>query len=117
MTTSLSKKIITGFSAKQGISVMHLHATITCLLDASIFSTPIFMTTGIIKTKTEKGFGFITVAGQDDVFFHHSACNGQYENLQVGQAVQFDIVKGDKGPKAENVSAAGADAGSQNMAA
>lgn len=64
------------------------------------------MTTGTIKTKTDKGFGFITVQGSDDVFFHHSACNGQYENLQVGQSVQFDVEQGEKGPKASNVSAA-----------
>ena len=61
------------------------------------------MTTGIIKTKTDKGFGFISVQGSADVFFRHSACNGQYENLQVGQTVQFDIEKGEKGPKAANV--------------
>lgn len=61
------------------------------------------MTTGIIKTKTAKGFGFISVQGSDDVFFHHSACNGQYDSLQVGQTVQFDVEKGDKGPKASNV--------------
>lgn len=68
------------------------------------------MATGIIKTKTEKGFGFITVQGSDDVFFHHSACNGQYETLQVGQTVQFDIEQGEKGPKASNVVAVSADA-------
>lgn len=62
------------------------------------------MTTGSIKTKTDKGFGFIAVQGSADVFFHHSACNGQFDNLQVGQMVQFDIEKGDKGPKAANVS-------------
>lgn len=67
------------------------------------------MTLGTIKTKTEKGFGFISVPGSDDVFFHHSACNGQYENLQVGQTVQFDIQQGEKGPKAANVVAADAD--------
>ncbi len=61
------------------------------------------MATGTIKTKTDKGFGFISVQGADDVFFHHSSCNGQYENLQVGQVVQFDIEKGEKGPKAANV--------------
>lgn len=64
------------------------------------------MTTGTIKTKTNKGFGFITVQGSDDVFFHHSVCNGQYENLQVGQTVQCDVEQGEKGPKASNVSAA-----------
>lgn len=88
-----------------GIYISCDRAKITCLLDTSIFSTPPYMTTGIIKTKTEKGFGFITVEGSDDVFFHHSACNGQYEMLEVGQKVQFNVVKGDKGPKAEDVSA------------
>ncbi len=69
------------------------------------------MATGIIKTKTDKGFGFISVQGSDDVFFHHSACNGQFENLDIGQTVQFDIERGEKGLKASNVVAvaAGAD--------
>lgn len=64
------------------------------------------MATGTIKTKTEKGYGFISVQGSDDVFFHNTACGGQYDNLQVGQTVQFDIEKGEKGPKAANVVAA-----------
>ncbi len=64
------------------------------------------MATGTIKTKTDKGFGFIAVQGSDDVFFHHSACNGQFENLQVGQTVSFDQEMGEKGPKAANVMAA-----------
>jgi CspA family cold shock protein len=66
------------------------------------------MATGIIKTKTDKGFGFISVQGSDDVFFHHSACNGQFDNLDIGTTVQFDIEKGEKGLKAANVVAAGA---------
>lgn len=61
------------------------------------------MTTGIIKTKTDKGFGFIAVEGSDDVFFHGSACAGQFDALEVGQTVQFDIEKGEKGLKAANV--------------
>ena len=64
------------------------------------------MATGVIKTKTDKGFGFIKLEGSADVFFHNSACNGQYENLSVGQTVQFDVEQGDKGPKASNVVAA-----------
>lgn len=72
------------------------------------------MTTGTIKTKTEKGFGFIAVPGSADVFFHHSACNGQFENLPVGQAVQFDVEEGPKGPKASNVVAV---EGGESMAA
>ncbi|MSR87517.1 cold shock domain-containing protein [Candidatus Peribacteria bacterium] len=65
------------------------------------------MATGSIKTKTDKGFGFISSEGSADVFFHHSACNGQFDNLNVGQTVTFDIEQGPKGPKASNVVAAG----------
>lgn len=64
------------------------------------------MPTGTIKTKTEKGFGFITVEGSADVFFHSSACNGQFDSLGVGQTVSFDMEQGEKGPKAANVVAA-----------
>ncbi len=64
------------------------------------------MATGTIKTKTDKGFGFISVEGSADVFFHNSACNGMYDSLQVGQTVSFDMGQGPKGPKAENVVAA-----------
>lgn len=64
------------------------------------------MATGTIKTKTDKGFGFINVEGSDDVFFHNSACNGEFNNLTIGQTVQFDVEQGPKGPKANNVVAA-----------
>ena len=67
------------------------------------------MLTGTIKKKVaEKGFGFISVEGSDDVFFHNSACNGAYDSLSEGQTVSFDIVPGEngKGPKAANVVAA-----------
>jgi len=62
--------------------------------------------TGIIKTKTDKGFGFIAVEGSADVFFHNSCCNGTFDSLVVGQAVSFDMQIGEKGPKADNVVAA-----------
>lgn len=61
------------------------------------------MATGTIKTKTDKGFGFISVPGSDDVFFHNSACNGMWDQLQVGQTVSFEEGMGPKGKKAENV--------------
>lgn len=69
------------------------------------FSSPILSmsSTGTIKKKTEKGFGFISVEGSADVFFHNSACNGQYDSLHEGQTVQFDVEQGEKGPKAANV--------------
>lgn len=65
----------------------------------------ILMTTGIIKKKMEKGFGFISVEGSDDVFFHFSACNGQFDKLNEGQSVQFEVEDGPKGKKAVNVTA------------
>lgn len=65
----------------------------------------ISMASGIIKKILEKGFGFISVEGMEDVFFHMSACNGQFESLREGQSVQFEVEDGPKGKKAVNVTA------------
>jgi len=52
-----------------------------------------------------KGFGFITPDdGSKDVFVHHSAIEMQgFKTLTEGQAVEFTIVDGQKGPAAEGV--------------
>ena len=52
----------------------------------------------------EKGFGFIEVEGENDVFVHFSAIEGEgFKTLDEGQKVQFDVVQGNKGPQAEKV--------------
>ena len=59
---------------------------------------------GKIKKKTDKGFGFIATDTGEDVFFHMSALNGvQFDELNEGQSVSFEIGQGPKGPRAENV--------------
>jgi cold shock protein len=61
--------------------------------------------TGTVKWfSPEKGFGFLTQADGPDVFVHYSGITGDgYRNLEEGQAVEFDIVDGEKGPQAQNV--------------
>jgi CspA family cold shock protein len=54
----------------------------------------------------EKGYGFISREGGDDVFVHFSAIEGQgYRSLNEGQAVEFDVTDGPKGKQAANVRA------------
>lgn len=55
----------------------------------------------------EKGFGFIEIEGADDVFVHFSAIQEDgFKTLEEGQDVQFEIVEGDRGPQASNVTKA-----------
>ena len=63
------------------------------------------MNTGIVKWfNSEKGYGFITAEGGEDVFVHFSAINGEgFKTLEEGQAVTFEIVEGNRGKQAANV--------------
>ncbi len=63
---------------------------------------------GIIKTLTEKGFGFISREGETkDLFFHSKSLVGvTFEELKVGDAVTFELSETEKGPAAINVARA-----------
>jgi CspA family cold shock protein len=61
--------------------------------------------TGRVKWfNAEKGFGFIEREDGDDVFVHFSAIQGTgFKSLNEGDEVSFEIVDGDRGPQAANV--------------
>ncbi|MEW9501751.1 cold-shock protein [Jeotgalibacillus marinus] len=63
------------------------------------------MKTGTVKWfNAEKGFGFIEVEGENDVFVHFSAISGDgFKSLDEGQQVEFEVVEGNRGPQAANV--------------
>ena len=63
------------------------------------------MPTGTVKFfNSEKGFGFISVEGSEDVFVHYSNIAGDgYRSLDEGQNVEFEVGPGRKGPEALNV--------------
>ena len=51
-----------------------------------------------------KGFGFIEIDGEDDVFVHFSAIQSEgFKTLEEGQSVSLDVVEGARGPQAANV--------------
>jgi len=64
-------------------------------------------TTGKVKWfDAKKGFGFIEQESGDDVFVHFRSIRGQgHRSLTEGQRVKFSVVRGQKGPQAEDVSA------------
>ena len=63
------------------------------------------MKVGVVKWfNNEKGFGFISVEGENDIFVHFSAIETDgYKSLEEGQKVEFEVVDGAKGPQAANV--------------
>jgi cold shock protein len=63
------------------------------------------MTQGTVKFfNAEKGYGFISREGGDDVFVHFSNIAGDgYKSLDEGQKVEFDVGRGKKGDEAQNV--------------
>ena len=66
------------------------------------------MSTGKVKWfNADKGYGFITGEDGKDIFVHYSAmqCDG-FRTLEEGQSVNYDVVEGERGEQAANVTAA-----------
>mgnify|MGYP001559289566 FL=1 len=63
------------------------------------------MAKGTVKWFNEsKGYGFIASEDGTDVFVHYSSIQGEgFKTIAEGDNVEFDVEKGDKGPKAVNV--------------
>ena len=75
------------------------------IISIFIFWRIFYMKIGIVKWfNAEKGFGFISVEGEKDVFVHFSAIQGDgFKALEEGQKVEFEVVEGERGPQAANV--------------
>ena len=69
------------------------------------FRRKLYMATGKVKWfNNSKGYGFIEKEGGGDVFVHYTAIQGDgFKTLNEGQAVEFEIAQGEKGPQAINV--------------
>ena len=65
------------------------------------------MATGTVKWfNAEKGYGFISRDGAQDIFVHYTAIEGSgYRSLEEGQTVEFEVTQGPKGDQAQNVRA------------
>jgi CspA family cold shock protein len=65
----------------------------------------VFSLRGTVKWfNAEKGYGFISIEDGNDVFVHFSAIQGDgFKTLEEGQAVEFEITQGNRGPQASNV--------------
>jgi len=63
------------------------------------------MEEGKITRITDRGFGFISREGQEkDLFFHSNELqNVQFNELQEGDQVTFEVTEGPKGPSATKV--------------
>ena len=63
------------------------------------------MSKGIVRRfNNQSGFGFISDENGNDVFVHYTGINGEgFKSLEEGQEVEFDVIQGQKGPQAVNV--------------
>lgn len=61
---------------------------------------------GIVRWfNNSKGYGFLGREGGPDVFVHFSSIQGEgYKSLKEGEEVEYDVIQGEKGPQADQVS-------------
>ena len=73
------------------------------------FRRKYFLQQGTVKWfNAKKGYGFISDAEGNDIFVHFSALNMDgFKELKDGEAVEFEVIEGDKGPQAANVTRLG----------
>ncbi|MBM3875942.1 MAG: cold-shock protein [Verrucomicrobia bacterium] len=67
------------------------------------------MASGKVKWfDNKKGFGFIQQESGQDIFVHHTSIQGEgYKTLNEGEIVDFEVIQGGKGLKAQNVHRSG----------
>ncbi len=62
------------------------------------------MHTGTIKKMvSDRGFGFIAAEDGKEYFFHRSGTEGNFDSLQGGEKVSFEVESSPKGPRAKSV--------------
>ena len=63
------------------------------------------MSRGIVRRfNNQRSFGFISDSEGNDVFVHYTGINEEgFKSLEEGQEVEFDVIQGEKGPQAVNV--------------
>ncbi len=69
------------------------------------FGGNVFMNKGTVKWfNNQKGYGFISDESGNDVFVHYTGIKSEgFKSLEEGAAVEFEVVNGEKGPQAVNV--------------
>jgi len=93
----MEKESVRFFAGKTGWRARNPNPVIFGLMEVPM--------TGRVKWfNDQKGFGFIEVEGEKDVFVHHSAIQGAgFKSLKEGDEVEFEVTKGPKGLQASNL--------------